>query len=234
MGTERVEAEVLEHFPQARTIRWDSETTRQKGAHEIILSHFSNHRADILVGTQMVAKGLDLPLVTLVGVILADVGLHLPDFRAGERVFQVLSQVAGRAGRSPLGGQVVLQTFHPKHYVITAAAQHNYASFYQSEKKYRRELGYPPYNRLVRLEYRHSDNQRAQAEAERMGAQIQNWLRVQDRRATDMIGPAPCFYIRLDREYRWQIILRGPDPASLLLGRKLGDWRIEVNPQALL
>ncbi|MBW8011826.1 MAG: primosomal protein N' [Chloroflexi bacterium] len=234
MGTERVEAEVLEHFPRARILRWDSETTRQKGAHEIILSHFSNQRADILVGTQMVAKGLDLPLVTLVGVVLADVGLHLPDYRAGERVFQVLSQVAGRAGRSPLGGQVVLQTFHPKHYVIAAAAQHDYLGFYQSEKKYRRELGYPPYNRLVRLEYRHLDNQRAQAEAERMGAQIQNWLHSEDRRATELIGPAPCFYTRLDREYRWQIILRGPDPASLLLGRKLGDWRIEVNPQALL
>ncbi|MEN8243018.1 MAG: primosomal protein N', partial [Chloroflexota bacterium] len=133
MGTERVEREVLKLFPQARTLRWDRETTRKKGAHEIILSHFINQRADILIGTQMLAKGLDLPLVTLVGVVLADVGLNLPDYRAGERVFQVLAQVAGRAGRSPLGGQVILQTFDPEHYIIQAAAGHDYSGFSEKE-----------------------------------------------------------------------------------------------------
>ena len=119
-------------FPEARTLRWDAETTRQKGAHEIILAHFANHRADMLIGTQMLAKGLDLPLVTLVGVVLADVGLNLPDYRAGERTFQVLTQVAGRAGRSPLGGRVILQTFQPDHYVIQAAAGHDYEAFYRA------------------------------------------------------------------------------------------------------
>ncbi len=233
-GTERVETEAQRLFPEARILRWDYETTREKGAHDVILSHFSNHRADILVGTQMLAKGLDLPLVTLVGVVLADVGLHLPDYRAGERTFQVLTQVAGRAGRSPLGGRVVLQTFHPDHYVIQAASRHDYAGFVEAELVHRRRLGYPPYAQLLRLEYRHRQAAQAEKEAQRLAGQIRAWLKAADRRATEMIGPAPCFYARLDGQYRWQIILRGPEPASLLAGRKLGDWRIEVNPQALL
>ncbi|KAA3646670.1 MAG: primosomal protein N' [Chloroflexi bacterium] len=233
-GTERVEAEVQALFPKARTLRWDHDTTRQKGAHDIILSHFSNQRADILVGTQMLAKGLDLPLVTLVGVVLADVGMHLPDYRAGERVFQVLAQVAGRAGRSALGGQVVLQSFHPEHYVIQHAASHDYAGFYEEELAYRKQLAYPPYTQLLRLEYRHNNENNAEKEAMRLGAQIKDWLYKDERRATQMIGPAPCFYTKLDGQYRWQIILRGPNPASLLAGRKLGDWRVEVNPPALL
>ena len=118
LGSEKVEAEVQALFPAARTLRWDWETTRQKDAHEIILSHFVAHRADVLVGTQMLAKGLDLPLVTLVGIVLADVGLNLPDPFAAERTFDVLTQVAGRAGRSSLGGRVVLQTFQPEHYAF--------------------------------------------------------------------------------------------------------------------
>ena len=134
-GTEKVEQLVRQQFPGATTLRWDAETARGKGAHDIILSHFVNHRADILIGTQMLAKGLDLPLVTLVGVILADVGLNFPDFRAGERTFQLLTQVAGRAGRSPLGGQVVLQTFQPEHYAIQYASEHDYTGFLERELK---------------------------------------------------------------------------------------------------
>jgi primosomal protein N' (replication factor Y) len=234
MGTQRVETEVQKMFPDARTLRWDHETTRQKGAHEIILSHFTNHRADILIGTQMLAKGLDLPLVTLVGVVLADVGLHLPDYRAGERVFQVLAQVAGRAGRSPLGGKVILQTFTPDHYVIESAKAHDYSSFVEKELTYREQLGYPPYTRLTRLEYRHHKPDKTEEEAHRMAGRLRSWIEAEDRRATEIIGPAPCFYTRLDGQYRWQIILRGPDPSSLLVNRKLGDWRVEVYPQALL
>ena len=162
LGSERVETEVGKLFPHARVLRWDWETTRQKDAHEIILSHFAGHRADVLVGTQMLAKGLDLPLVTLVGVVLADVGLSLPDPFSSERVFQVLTQVAGRAGRSIRGGQVVMQTFQPEHPIIQAASEHDYAGFYQQELKGRRTLGYPPFGRLVRLEYRHRENERAE------------------------------------------------------------------------
>jgi primosomal protein N' (replication factor Y) len=233
-GTERVEAEIQELFPAARTLRWDYETTRKKGAHEAILSHFASFRADILIGTQMLAKGLDLPLVTLVGVILADVGLNLPDYRASERTFQVLTQVAGRAGRSPLGGEVILQTFEPDHYVIRAAANHNYRTFYQQELEYRRQLGYPPFQQLVRLEYRHTDPDRAEKEAQKMAAQIRNWLKLEGRKATELAGPVPCFFSRLGGNYRWQIVLRGPEPVSLLRGHPLNDWRIEINPPSLL
>ena len=233
-GTERVEAEVQRLFPKARTLRWDYETTRKKGAHELILSHFIAHRADILIGTQMLAKGLDLPLVTLVGVILADVGLNLPDYHAAERTFQVLTQVAGRAGRSPLGGEVILQTFQPEHYVIQAAAKHDYASFYQQELAYRRQLGYPPFAQLVRLEVRHRRPDEAERIARDLAGIIQSWIVEEGRQATEMIGPVPCFFTRLAGQFRWQIVLRGPDPVSLLGGRHLDAVRIEVNPPNLL
>jgi primosomal protein N' (replication factor Y) (superfamily II helicase) len=233
-GTERVEAEVKELFPEARTLRWDYETTRKKGAHDVILSHFSAHRADVLVGTQMLAKGLDLPLVTLVGVVLADVGLNLPDYTAAERTFQVLAQVAGRAGRSPLGGRVIVQTFQPDHYVIQAAAQHSYRNFYQQELGYRRQLGYPPFMQLVRLEFRHIDSLKAEQQAHGLGKQIQGWINEEKRSSTEIIGPVPCFYARISGVYRWQIVVRGPDPISLLRGRNLNDWRIEINPPSLL
>ncbi len=234
MGTERVESEVQKLFPQATTLRWDYETTRTKGAHELILSHFSNHRADFLIGTQMLAKGLDLPLVTLVGVVLADVGLTLPDYRAGERVFQVLAQVAGRAGRSPLGGRVVLQTFMPDNYVIQAAAGHDYAGFSEKELSYREQLGYPPYMKLVRMEYRHRYYSEAEGEAQRMAGLLRHLIESRQRRATTLIGPVPCFYTRRDGLYRWQIILRGPDPASMIAGQNLGEWIVETTPQTLL
>ena len=229
-----MESEVGKLLPSARTLRWDWETTRQKGAHDAILSHFANHRADVLIGTQMLAKGLDLPLVTLVGVVLADVGLNLPDYRAGERTFQVLAQVAGRAGRSPLGGKVVLQTFAPQQYVIQAAARHDYQAFYEQELSFRRQLHYPPFTHLVRMEFRHNNAQQAESEATAMGTRVRQWLATGDRQATQMTGPTPCFYARLDGQYRWQIILRGPDPVSLLRSRPLGGWRIEVNPPSLL
>jgi len=234
LGSEKVEAEVGVLFPSARTLRWDWETTRQKDAHEIILSHFAAGRADVLVGTQMLAKGLDLPRVTLVGIVLAEVGLNLPDPFAAERTFSLLTQVAGRAGRSALGGRVVLQTFQPEHYAIQAAAAHDVEGFYARELAERRRLGYPPFARLVRLEYRHLDAARAEAEARRMAERLSTDLLTDSRMETDLIGPVPCFFARLDRWYRWQIVLRGPEPASLLRGRKLEGWRAEVEPVSLL
>lgn len=233
IGTEKVEKLVNEYFPGVRTLRWDTETTRKKGSHERILSHFSNHRADILIGTQMLAKGLDLPLVTLVGVILAEVGLNLPDYHAPERTFQVLTQVAGRAGRSPLGGKVVLQTYEPDNYAIRAAARHDFTGFYSQEMAYRRDLGYPPFKRLVRLEYRHYDSEKAQNAAFELADQIKAWIAREDQRIS-MIGPAPCFFQRLYGKYRWQIVLRGDEPAAFLRDRHLPDWIIEVDPSSLL
>lgn len=233
-GTERVEADVKALLPRARTLRWDYETTRQKGAHAEILNTFTAHKADILIGTQMLAKGLDLPLVTLVGVVLADVGLNLPDYMAAERTFQVLTQVAGRAGRSPLGGQVILQTFDPEHYVIQAAAAHNFKAFYNQELQYRKQLGYPPYKHLVRLEFRSFNNTQAETSAQKLAAQIKEWLAEEEKSAIEIIGPAPCFFEREAGYYRWQIVLRGANPVSVLSGRRINDWRVEQDPISLL
>ena len=234
LGSERVETELQALFPSARTLRWDWETTRTKDAHEVILSHFAAHRADVLVGTQMLAKGLDLPLVTLVGIVLAEVGLNLPDPFAAERSFDVLTQVAGRAGRTTRGGRVILQTYQPEHYVVQAAAGHDYAGFAARELEYRRELGYPPFGRLVRLELREADPGRAEASARRWAGKLQEWLTADDRRETTLIGPAPCFFARVNGQSRWQLILRGPDPASLLRGKNLEGVRVEVDPVSLL
>lgn len=234
LGSEKVESEVQALFPSARTLRWDWETTRQKDAHEVILAHFAAGRANVLVGTQMLAKGLDLPRVTLVGMILADVGLNLPDPFAAERTFQVLTQVAGRAGRSALGGQAILQTFQPEHYAIQAAAGHDYADFYRRELTYRQKLGYPPFARLVRLEFRHAEAARAEEEATRLAAWLKAEIEAQKRVETDVIGPVPCFFARASGLYRWQVILRGPQPESLLRGKNLAEWRIEVEPVSLL
>lgn len=236
LGSEKVERDVKALFPQARVLRWDWETTREKDAHEIILTHFANHQADILVGTQMLAKGLDLPLVTLVGIVLADVGLHLPDPFAGERVFQLLTQVAGRAGRSARGGKVVLQTFQPEHPLIQAAAGHDYAGFYRMEIENRRRLRYPPFSRLIRLEYRHRDPAKAEAEARALAQRLQALIETEKRAQTDLIGPAPCFFAKTNDIFRWQVILRGPQPHSLIqnLPGLNNGWRVEVDPQSLL
>ena len=234
LGSEKVEAEVQRAFPKARTLRWDWETTRQKDSHEIILSHFAAGRADVLIGTQMLAKGLDLPRVTLVGIVLAEVGLFLPDPFASERVFQVLTQVAGRAGRSSLGGRVILQTFTPEHYVIRAAARHDGQGFYQQELEQRKQLGYPPFGRLVRLEYRHPNPAEAQQAAVKLSARLQKQIETEEWKSLTLIGPVPCFFSRLGGDYRWQIVLRGSNPALLLHHRVPPGWRVEVDPVSLL
>jgi len=233
-GTESVDAEVKRLFPEARTLRWDWSTTRKKGSHEAILRQFSKHDADILIGTQMLAKGLDLPLVTLVGVVLADVGLNLPDYRASERVFQVLTQVAGRAGRSPLGGQVILQTFNPEHFVIQTAAKHSYDEFYKQELNHRRKLGYPPFARLIRLEFRGLDNDELERSLLALKSDIQKWIMDGRYHGIEIIGPLPCFFARLAGAFRWQLVLRGPNPALILEGKSLPDCRIEIDPPSLL
>ncbi len=233
-GTEKVESELQARFPQARILRWDWETTRQKGAHDLILTHFANQQADFLIGTQMLAKGLDLPMITLVGIILADVGLSLPDYRAAERVFQLLTQVSGRAGRSPLGGQVILQTYQPDHYAIQTAAKHDFDAFYQKELNLRRRIGYPPFARLLRLEISLPQNQAAEEKARLMAEQISRWIAASTYPSTAMIGPVPCYFSRENSLYRWQIILRGQDPAAILRGRSLPGWQIQVDPPSLL
>ncbi|MGZ9164960.1 MAG: replication restart helicase PriA [Anaerolineales bacterium] len=238
LGSERVEAEMNALFPKVHTLRWDWETTRQKDSHEMILTHFTAHRADVLIGTQMLAKGLDLPLVTLVGIVLADVGLYLPDPFASERVFQVLTQVAGRAGRSERGGKVVLQTFDSDHQVIQSAGRHDVNGFYQYELEQRKRLGYPPFSRLVRLEYRHHDPNVAEQEARKLAGKLGELLTNDHWKLVTVIGPVPCFFAKIAGLYRWQIVLRGADPVVVLRDRPvqawLKDWRVEVDPISLL
>jgi primosomal protein N' (replication factor Y) len=233
LGTERVEAAVHELYPKARLLRWDQDTASGPD-HERFLQTFVDHHADVLVGTQMIAKGLDLPLVTLVGVISADTALYLPDYRAAERTFQLLTQVAGRAGRSPRGGRVIVQTYNPDHYAIQAAARHDYAGFYRQELAFRRCLGYPPFSRLVALRYSSADAHRCRAEAEQLG----RWLEAESQRLrlqADLIGPAPCFYSRVQGRYRWQIVIRSPEPMPLLSDVALPrGWRVDVDPDSLL
>jgi primosomal protein N' (replication factor Y) len=233
-GTQRIQSDLEDMFPSVKTLRWDRDTTRTKGAHDIILSHFAAQRADVLIGTQMVAKGLDLPLVTLVGVVLADIGLSLPDYRAPEKTFQVLTQVAGRAGRSLLGGKVVLQTYQPDHYAVRAAAKHDYSSFYDTELKQRRDLIYPPFIRLAKLVYSNVSEDRAQEEAGRLGQELQHQLSLAQDAQASLIGPVPAFYRKLRGDHRWQIILRASDPRRYIPETLPKGWIVDVDPVSLL
>ena len=234
VGTEAVQAEVERCFPAARTLRWDWDVTRRRGAHAQILRRFSDREADVLIGTQMIAKGLDLPLVTLVGVISCDVGLSLPDYRAAERTFQVLTQVAGRAGRGLLGGQALLQTYMPEHHAIQAAAAHDHAAFYKHEFELREQHGYPPFGRLARLIGRDRSLARIEAAAHEVAAQLRGRIRAERASSTDIIGPAPCFFGRVARQHRWQVVLRGPNPAALMNIEVPSGWWIELDPLSLL
>ncbi len=235
VGTQKVEQLVHDLFPQARTLRWDRDVTGKKGAHERILAKFASHQADVLIGTQMIAKGLDLPLVTLVGVVTADTALQLPDFRASERTFQLLTQVAGRAGRSILGGKVIIQTYAPQHLCIQAASHHDYESFYRQEIEFRRQQGYPPCSRLVKLLFTHSSAKTCQEEAQRLQQLLDNRIARLGVPDVDLIGPVPCFIARIRGQYRWQIVMRGPDPTVLLADFPLPlGWRVDVDPVSLL
>jgi primosomal protein N' (replication factor Y) len=235
MGTQKLEQETSLAFPQARRLRWDSDATQRRDSHEKILSKFRTRQADILIGTQMVAKGLDLPSVTLVGVVSADTSLNLPDFRAGERTFQLLSQVAGRAGRGSPGGEVIIQTFSPEHYAIQAAAKHDYATFYEREIAYRRQLRNPPFSQLALLTYTHTNDSLCRREAERMRDLL---LRERDAKGIDnltLIGPAPAFIHRLRGRFRWQLILRGTELSSFLSPIPFPQgWAIDIDPISLV
>ncbi|MCH7953187.1 MAG: primosomal protein N', partial [Chloroflexi bacterium] len=193
IGTEKVEAAAQREFPGARTLRWDSDVTRGRDQHEAILSRFTAHEADILVGTQMIAKGLDIPLVTLVGVISADIALHLPDFRAGERTFQLLEQVAGRAGRGPRGGRVIVQTYTPDHYAIEAMAAHDYHALYAQEIENRRRMGYPPFGRLVRLTYAHTNADYSREQAAKMARGLREECARLGLPNVDVLGPSTAY-----------------------------------------
>ncbi len=235
LGTERVEAAVRDMFPTARPLRWDRDTARARGSHEAFLSQFVEGQANVLIGTQMIAKGLDMPRVTLVGVISADTALFLPDFRAAERTFQLLVQVAGRAGRSPLGGRVIIQTYHPELPLIRAAAAHDYGAFCRNELVDRHQGHYPPFKRLARLVFTGSGARRAEEEAEGMAQTLKAHSARQGEPGVEIVGPAPCFYGKLRGQHRWHIVIRANEPEAVLrpITLPLG-WRVDVDPTDFL
>ncbi|MCL6449823.1 MAG: primosomal protein N' [Acetobacteraceae bacterium] len=211
VGTQRVEEEWKRLFPGVGVLRLDVDTTRRKGSHEAIWRAFSRGQAQVLVGTQMVAKGFDLPRVTLVGVVTADTALNLPDFRAAERTFQLMTQVAGRTGRGPLGGEVVIQSYSPEHYSLQAAQKQDYESFYSKEIEVRRELRYPPYSVLALAQF---SGESEAAVADAAGRFAREVKAVSG--GTEVLGPAPAPLSRLKGRFRWQVLLKGRDPGSLV------------------
>lgn len=195
------------------------------------MQRFVNQQADILIGTQMIAKGLDLPLVTLVGVVLADVGMFLPDFRAGERVFSLLEQVAGRAGRGLLPGRVIVQTYNPDHPPIQYAAKHDVQGFAHYELAQRQLLELPPYVRLVRFEIMSENSEIARQRCEA----IARHMRARVPHRSDVIGPASAYFARRDKQYRWQVLVRTQDPATLLDGLEVPPGCVvDVDPYSIL
>lgn len=230
-GTQKLEQEAAEMFPGARLLRWDSDVTGRRGSHWEILRKFRDHEADILIGTQMITKGLDLPRVTLVGVVSADIALNLPDFRAGERTFQLLSQVAGRAGRGYLGGKVIIQTYSPEHYAVKTAAAHDYRSLYQREIAYRRQLHYPPFTSLAALTYTFRKDESCRHEAEKMRKYLAEMIAGEGNDEISLIGPAPAFVHRVRGNYRWQLVLRGSGLSEFLSRVPLSrGWTVDIDP----
>ena len=210
MGTEAIEQEVRKAFPAANVKRFDADSTARKNAHQQILAAFQQQEIDILIGTQMVAKGLDFPNVTLVGVIAADTALNLPDFRASEQTFSLLTQVAGRSGRAEIPGEVIVQTYMPEHYCITAAQKHDYIGFYEQEVAARGVLRYPPFSRVARLLLRGRDEKSVIEAAHAVLNQLQHSPvgAISNRDAVEILGPAPAPLSKIEGKFRWHFLLR--------------------------
>lgn len=211
MGTEKLEEEVKKIFPTARVIRMDVDTTGNKSAHQKIISAFENHEYDILIGTQMIAKGLDFPLVTLVGVINGDATLNIPDYRSGERTFELLNQVAGRAGRSFLKGEVVIQGFNVDHYSIKLAANNDYAKFYREEMRIRKLLKYPPFYNLCVIKIEGKNQETVEQEADKIAYYLKQ--HIQDE---ILLGPAPGLFPKINHTYFYQVILKYKDTKKIM------------------
>jgi primosomal protein N' (replication factor Y) len=229
LGTQQLEHFLGLRYPRARIARMDLDTTTSKWAHHHILERVGRGEVDILLGTQMIAKGLDFPNVTVVGVVDADTGLHFPDFRAGERTFQLVAQVAGRAGRGPRGGRVFVQTRAPDHHAIRAAAAHSVAQFAAAELPLRStpNPSYPPRTGLVRFVIATDDHARTAELAEKVAA----WLRRASRERLDgmltVLGPAPCPLMRLKGKWRWHVLAKAAEPR--VLGRVVRAWRSKAH-----
>jgi primosomal protein N' (replication factor Y) len=245
IGTERLEEEVRARFPSAGIARLDRDTARRRGETERVLEALAAGRIDILIGTQMVAKGHHFPGVRLVGVIAADQTLHLPDFRAAERTFQLLTQVAGRAGRGEAPGRVILQTFAPDHYAIAPVRSHDYEAFYEAELAHRAALAYPPCGRLVHALVSGTELAACEAEADRLAAVARRAAGLSDPAepggdsapAVEVLGPAPAPIARLRDRFRMQVLVKGRDEKRVLAAGSamaragvVRDVRVVVDP----
>jgi primosomal protein N' (replication factor Y) len=232
-GTERVEREVRDRLPRLRTGRLDRDVAERKGAAERIVDAFTAGRLDVLVGTSLVTKGLDIPEVTLVGVVSADVALNLPDERAAERTYQLLAQAVGRAGRGDRPGTAIIQSYQPDHPAIRAVALGDATAFYDAELAIRERFGSPPYGRLVKLTVALPDAAAAEHEALAMAERLRTRATERGGRVA-VVGPAPAFVRRRGGRWRWNIVLRGETPADLLDGGVDTPWSVDVDPGSLL
>lgn len=227
-GTQKVEAELKRLFPASRVLRLDTDTTQRACSHAEIFHGFAGQKADILIGTQMIAKGFDLPNVALVGIISADTSLQLPDFRSNERTFQLLTQVAGRTGRGLQPGSVVLQTYHPDHPTITAAAQHDYRKFYEAEIKERRQLKYPPFAEQIKIVLGDATPAKLAVKGKQVMAELTGRLP-----RTNVLGPIPAFVPKIRNKFIALILFSGPADKTVLRQLKI-DGVIDVDPVDLL
>ena len=232
-GTERVEREVRERFPGLRVGRLDRDVVERRGAAERIVDAFTDGRLDVLVGTSLVAKGFDIPEVTLVGVVSADVALNLPDERAAERTYQLLAQAVGRAGRGDRPGRAIIQSYQPGHPAIQAVARGDAATFYQAELALRERFGSPPFGRLVKLTVALPDREAAEQAAGAMVARLRERALERGARVT-VVGPAPAYVARRGGRWRFNVVLRGDDPVALLEGGLEAPWSVDVDPESLL
>ncbi|MCB2170954.1 MAG: primosomal protein N', partial [Deltaproteobacteria bacterium] len=209
-GTEKLENEIKILFPKAKTARIDGDIARKKGAIDQVLKDFGRQKTDILVGTQMITKGYDFPHVTLVGIISADLSLGFPDFRAGERTFHLISQVAGRAGRGELKGKVIIQTHNPDHYVIQAALEHDFQAFYESEKTLRKQLRYPPFSHLACLRVKGNNREKTEEAVLRLRQKTDTVLKKWSRRGKEIrvMGPVESPIAKIKGKYRWQFLFK--------------------------
>ena len=204
LGTEKLEQELAKKVPDARIIRMDADTTSTKGSHQEIIDKFKNHEYDILLGTQMISKGLDFPLVTLVGIINADTTLNIPDFRSGERTFSLLSQVAGRAGRGEKKGEVILQTYNPDNFTLKCVQENDYMKFYNYEMNNRHKLDYPPYYYLTSIKIASSDYDIASKEI----TKVKRYLEKNISKKSVILGPTTASMFKIKNIYRFQIIVK--------------------------
>lgn len=244
VGTEKIQEEIRRVFPAAKVMRMDFDTTRKKNSHEFIYNAFKNGEADILIGTQMVTKGLDFKNVTLVGVIAADMSLNLPDFRSSERTFQLMTQVGGRAGRGKKKGNVIIQTYNPEHYSIKYAALNDFENFYKEEIGIRYSMNYPPFSKILCINMSSKNENLLIKSIQNIGIILKNILKNSDK--IEMLGPCPCILSKIKEHYRWQIIIKGNFDNALASNIKKTIYNdlkdvynevkvsIDINPSSLL